>query len=444
MIDTDRLLEIAQAACDAAMAAGAEFVDVSAGSARSLSVDLESSAIECCEENADAGVSVRAIYRGGTGWASADTVDVDQAAQTGTTAAELSLLSQPDPDFVSLPGPASQYPEVPDLWDDRVAGLEIGSLIKYAISNIDSALAVDSRMVVSGGFHVSASKRAIVNSLGVRLGSAATRIGGSIMAVVRSGDDVGSFYEYDSARTAEDFEPDGIGTEAARQALKYMGARKIAGGRMPVVLGPLASPSVFYGLAGNTDAENVMRGRSFLAGKVGERVASELVTLTDNPLIPGGLGSRAFDSEGFPCEPLVIVEKGILKTYIYGSYTSNKAKVPNTGHGTRGNSASLSNLICELGGVTSQEIIKSTKRGLYLNMGSIRPDAITGDVSGAVDFGFMIEDGQLAYPVQSAMIGGSFLDMTRNIDAISSDCRREPGALMPTIRIEDVLVSGSK
>jgi predicted Zn-dependent protease len=77
-------------------------------------------------------------------------------------------------------------------------------------------------------------------------------------------------------------------------------------------------------------------------------------------------------------------------------------------------------------------------------MGGLSPSVTTGDVSCAVDFGFKIEHGELAYPVMSTMVGGRFLDMLANIDAISSDCREEPGMLMPTLRIQDVLVAGAK
>jgi PmbA protein len=241
-----------------------------------------------------------------------------------------------------------------------------------------------------------------------------------------------------------DFEPEGIGVKAAAQAVKFLGARKMETRRVPIILGPLASSSIFDSIASSADAEGVQRGRSFMIGKLGEKIGSDMLTITDEPLIPRGLGSRAYDPEGFPCRPLAIMENGVLKTYIYGSYTSGKAKVPNTGHGSRGGGASPSNVIPKLGNMTSDEIIKSTKEGLYINIGGISPNASTGDVSASVDFGFKIKNGELAYPVSSSLVGGSFLDMIKNIDAISSDYRAEPGAIMPTVRIQDVMVAGGR
>lgn len=441
-MDVDLLKKLATIACEAAISGGAEFADVGAWTMRNLAVDIRANAIESCDASRVGSISVRAIYRGGTGWSSTDKMDEESAVEAGKKAASLAKLAEPDPDFISLVAPAESYPEVPGLADPAIETMDIRSIIKYAIENIDSALAVSSEAIVEGGFSAHYDASALVNSLGVSLGKESSHIGGYTMVVIRRDDDVGSFYDFDSARVLEDFAPDGIGARAAQQALKFLGARKIETQRMPIILGPLAASSVFSSIVRNVDAENVQRGRSFMAGKVGEKIASEIITITDDPLIPRGLASRPWDGEGAPSKPLIVVEDGILKTYLYSSYTAGKAKVATTGHGTRSGNAVPSNIVPKLGNMTSEEIIRSTPRGLYINMGGISPDGTTGDVSSTVDFGFAIENGELAYPVASTMIGGNFLDMLKNVDAISSDYREEPGTIMPTVRIQDVLVAG--
>lgn len=442
MMDTDTLRNLARIACDAAVAAGADFSDATAGHGKNLSVDLESNSINACEAKIGGGISVRAIYRGGTGWSSSDKLTEEAAAEAGANAARLSKLAEPDPDFVSLPKPADTYPTVEGLSDRRVAEMDIKQIIGYALRNVDDALKVCADAIVGGGFSANYSASALANSLGVSLLREGSYIGGHIMTVIKRGDDVGSFYDFDAARVLDDFSPDGIGAEATRQALKFLGARMIETKRMPVILGPLASRSVFAGVVNNADAEDIQRGRSFMMGKLGQRIGSDLLTITDDPLIPSGLGSRESDYEGFPSAPLVVMENGVLKSYLHSSYTAAKAKQPNTGHGTRGGGTSPSNIVPKLGDKTSAEIIRSTEEGIYVNMGGIDPNGATGDVSSAVDFGFVIQGGELAYPVMSSMIGGKFLDMLANIDAISSDYREEPGMIMPTVRIQDVLVAG--
>lgn len=444
MADVDKILFAANRACEAAIAAGADFADVTASSGKSLSVVLESCAIKTCDAGIGGGLSVRAIYKGGTGWSSVDSVDPEDAARAGENAGKLARLAEPDPDFKSLPGPAENYPQIDGLFDPRIGEYGIDKLVKVALQNIEAALAVNSSTIVSGEFSTSSALSCLVNSLGIRYAKEGSYIGGHIMAVIKNGEDVGSFYDFDSARSLDDFDPEGIGTSAAKEAEKFLGARKLDTARLPIILGPLAGNSLFGTIAGNLDAESVLRGRSFMAGQVGKKIASDIVSITDDPWIPGGLSSRIVDGEGYPTKPLVLVEDGILKTYLYGSYSAGKAGVENTGHGSRGGSASPSNLVPKLGSKTMAQMIAETSEGLYLNMGRIGPDGTTGDVSSAVDFGFKIENGELAYPVASCMIGGSFLEMLQNIDRISSDYRKEPGMIMPAVRIQDVLVAGAR
>lgn len=444
MVDNETLKKIAKVACDAAVSNGAEFADVSVGSGRNLSVDLELNAIKSCDSKQGGGISIRAIYKGGTGWSSSDRISEADAAEAGKNAARLARLAEPDPDFKTLPAPAESYTEVPGLMDSGIVALDISAIIETALDNIDGALKVCSDAIVQGGFSANYWSGAFENSLGISLSSEGSSVGGHIMVIVKRGDDVGSFYDFDAARMLDDFDPRGIGASAAKQAMKFLGARKIETKRMPVVLGPLSSGSVFSGVVGNADAEEIQRGRSFMIGKLGQKIASDVLTLTDNPLIPRGLSSRGWDSEGVPSQPLVIMENGVLKTYLYNSYTAGKAGVKPTGTGSRGGGASTSNIIPKLGDKTAEEIIRDTGEGLYINMGGLNPNGTTGDVSSSVDFGYKIENGELAYPVMNAMVGGSFLDMLKNIDAISSDYREEPGVIMPTLRIQDVLVAGGK
>ena len=436
------LLAAAQKACEAAMAAGAEFADVSVQQGRRINVELERCAIKSCDARLSARVSVRAFVRGGQGSASATGLEESEALIAARNAVDLAKAAEPDPDFVSLPEPAA-YPPVEGLYDPRIAELQVAELIQWATENIDAAREVDSEVLVSGGGGAGWSKNVIVNSLGVEAPSLSTHIGLSIFAVIRRGEDVGSYFEFDSARMLDDLVPEGIGASATREALKFLGARVIETGVLPVVFGPLASQGIFATLCWNANAESVQRRRSFLAGKKGTRIGSELLTLTDDPLIPRGLSSSAFDGEGFPRRRLTVVENGVLLSWLHSSYTANKAKEPNTGHSTRGG-ISPTNVNPLLGDLPAAQIIRDTREGLYVPAGGISPNSVSGDFSGTVDFGFKIENGQLAYPVKKTMIAGNVLEFFGNLNAISSDARREPGMVMPTIRVDGLRVAGGK
>jgi PmbA protein len=438
----DDLLVLAHKACEAAAAAGAEFADVSARRGRSLNVELEKGAIKSCDGRWNAGLSVRAFVRGGQGSAYVTGLEESPVLAVARNAAELARTAAPDPDFVSLPQ-AAAYPPVECLYDPRIVQLDANNLIAWAVENIDAARQVEPDVVVSGGAGAGWGENVIVNNLGVEASSRSTYVYLNVFAIVKRGDEVGSFFEFDNGRMLDDFVPEGIGAKATQEALKFLGARKIQTGMLPVVFGPLASRSIFHMLCWSANAESIQRRRSFLIGKKGQRIASKLLTLVDDALIPRGLGSSSYDSEGFPRRPLTLVKDGVLCSWLHNSYTSNKAKEPNTGH-AMGGGIGPTNVNPRLGDALATGIIRDTEEGLYLPAASISPNPVSGDFSASVDFGFKIEKGELAYPVKNTMIAGSILEFLQGLDAVSSDARREPGSVMPTIRVSRLRVAGGK
>ena len=440
--DQNTLLQLAQRAFETAVREGAEQAEASAGVGKNTNVEIEKSSIKSTDAKAGNSISIRAFFRGGTGFASTDRLDETSVIETAKSAAQLAKIAEPDTDFISLPGPGA-YSEIRDLFDQKIADMDVRDIIAACINGIDSAKEVNADAVVSGGASVRHGAWAIANSLGVAASGRDTSIGMFTMVIVKRMDDVGAFYDFDEARSLSDFSPEGIGKSAAEMAIRFLGARKIETKVMPVIFGPLAGISVFGAVAGTASAEGVQRNRSFLIGKLGQKIGSDVITITDDPLIPGGLSSRICDAEGFPSKKTVIMENGILCTYLHNSYTSNKAKAPNTGHASS-HGIGPTNLIPKLGNKTAAEIISEVDEGIYINLGGISPNPITGEVSASIDFGFKIEKGELAYPVKNTMIGGSFLDMLMNTDAVSCDFRSEPGMIMPTVRILAVNVAGGQ
>ncbi len=226
------------------------------------------------------------------------------------------------------------------------------------------------------------------------------------------------------------------------KARRQLGARKCKGGKLPLVLGPLTSESLLGTLASACNAEDVQRKRSFLCGMKGKQIASKVLTINDDPLIPGGLHSGSFDGEGTAHKRVLLLENGVLKTYLHNSYTAGKSGEENTAHATFGGGISATNLVPQLGKRSSKEIISEIKEGIYIDSTSIHPDTASGDFSQPIDFGFKIENGEITYPLKETMIGGNFLELLRNIEEISSDYRTEPGTIMPTIKVREILVSG--
>jgi PmbA protein len=213
---------------------------------------------------------------------------------------------------------------------------------------------------------------------------------------------------------------------------------------MTLVLGPLAAHGLLGAVVGAANAESVQRRRSYLVGKLGRRIASERLSIADDPLVARGMRSGAHDGEGTPCRRLAVVEGGVLASLLHNAYTAGKAGTKSTGHGTHSGSIRPTNLLPALGQKTAAELLAEVEEGIYLEAGEIRPDPASGDISASIDFGFYVKDGSIQYPVESAMLGANVFDLLGGLDAVSSDARREPGAVMPTLRIRDVQIAGSE
>ncbi len=436
----EQMLAAARAACEAAVRAGADMAEVRAAEGRGTSVRVERSAVDATESRSTRGASIRAFSRGGLGSVSLDGLDADTLVAAAKQATEMARSAASDRDFKTLPGP-SPCPEVAGIYDPRIEDVGVDALAGIIMESVQAARDVAPDALCTGSADAYCGVSALANSLGVALTARSSHISAWVQPVIRRGDDVGSFYEWDAACRMADFDHRQMGATAAETAVCLLGSGKIESGVLSIVLGPLAANSVFHALAASAEAESHQRGRSWLQGRLGQKIASDVVTIHDDPLIPAGLGSRPYDSEGVPGRRMAIIENGVLVNLLHNSYTANKAGVPYTGH-ARGGGIGPANVVPALGTIPARDIIAQVDRGLYINMGSLSPDGTTGEVSASVDFGFLIENGEITRGVSSTMIGMNGFEMLANIDAVSSDARVEPGMLMPAIRIQNVRVAG--
>jgi len=438
----NHLLKMARQCCAAATRSGAEWADAVVFRGHESTVTVEKSAIASAETVRSEVLSVRAIVGGARGMVLLDGLDEQGAEAAGGQAAELARQGTPDPDFVALPGPEPAE-EVPGLYDDAVSLLTVEEAVVIAASNIEAARAVASDAILSGNVSARRAESAFANSAGVVRTRRSTFVNAGMFVVIRRGEEVGSYYDFDVGRRLEDVALAELAAGATHWALRFLGAKRVPSQRMALVLGPLACFGFLRSLAANCNAESIQRNRSFLVGLQGKQIASSHLTLIDDGLVPRGISSGGYDGEGAPRRRVTIIRRGLFEEVLHNSYTAHKAQESNTGHGSQGGGIAPSNIHVEPGSATAQEIIASTDEGIYINAGGISANSVSGDISSSVDFGFKIERGELAYPIANTMVAGHILDFLKNVDAVSSDCRWEPGNMLPTIRIQDVQVAGS-
>jgi len=241
-------------------------------------------------------------------------------------------------------------------------------------------------------------------------------------------------------------QPEEVGREAARRTLRKLGSRKVPTCEAAVVFDPEAARSIIGTFAGCIMGSSIWRKSSYLMGREGTQVATPLLSIADDPLLPRAPGSRPFDGEGLAARKNVVVERGVLKTYLCDSYSGRKLGRPSTGNAARGSGGgvgpSTSNFVVEPGDVTGREIVKGTARGLYVTeMMGFGFNAVTGDFSrGAA--GFWIENGELAFPVSEVTISLNLDEMLKRIDLLGSDLDWRSSTVAPTIRISSMTISG--
>ncbi len=241
--------------------------------------------------------------------------------------------------------------------------------------------------------------------------------------------------------------PESVGREAARRALRRLGARKVATMRAPVVFDPEMAASLLGSLCSAVNGYGLYKGVSFLAGRLGEVIAPPTVTVLDDSLLSHGLGSRPFDGEGLPTRKTTVVERGVLTSYLLDTYSGKKLGLASTGNASRsvGESPSVgpTNFHLVPGGTDPRDIIASVKQGLYVTeLIGFGVNLVTGDYSkGAA--GLWIENGELAYPVEEITIAGNLKQMLRDIEMIGNDLRFRSRVVSPTIKIAEMTIAGN-
>ena len=448
------LLELGDRILAMATKGGVSVAECMLRSGAELSARVRLEKPELVEEAAHRSAGLRVMK--GKQVATTSTSDLTEGgiARFVADAIELVELSQEDP-FAGPADPsllvdASQAPDL-DLFDPKGGSVDAAQAIAIGKIAEKAAREFDPRISNSEGatFSRTAGGVALVLSNGFR--GAYKGSYQSLSVVPLAEDDGGKKrrgYHWTAKRFLEELEdPKKVGEEAARRTLRKLGAKSITTCEVPVVFDPDAARSILGMLAGCIMGSSIWRKSSYLAGREGTEVASSLVTVVDDPLLPRAPGSRPYDGEGLASRKNMVVEKGVLRTFLCDSYSGRKLSRPSTGNASRGGSAGVScsttNFILQPGTDSNAAIVKGTKQGLYVTeMMGFGFNAVTGDFSRGAS-GFWIENGELAYPVSEVTISLNVDELWKRIDAVGSDLDLRTATAAPTIRVAKMTVAGA-
>lgn len=352
-------------------------------------------------------------------------------------------------EFLRLPDP-STYPEV-DLLDPDLTRRTVEEKSEKARRMEQAARAYDPRIDVieSSTYQDGVAEIAIANNRGL---AAAYRSGacGLYVALTASSDgESQTGFAVDFRLKYDALDPEKTGRLAAERAVRMLGARQQETRETTLILEPYVVVSLLGVLAPALTGEAVQKGRSLFAGRVGSRVASELVNIVDDGTLPNGIRSGPFDGEGVPMQRTVLIEDGVLKGFLHNTYTAAKDGTVSTGNGVRGSfkgspEVGTTNFFLAPGKVEPDYLMGDLSSGLLVTevMGMHTANPISGDFSVGAS-GLWIENGRISHPVRGMAIAGNITDLLKKIDAVGSDLQFFGGTGAPTVRVREMMVSGA-
>jgi PmbA protein len=449
-LETD-LREIAQDTVRRAMAGGATAAECVVREGDEFSTLVRLGQVETLKESGSKSIGVRVFF--GQRAASTYSSDFSRAGldRMVKSALELARITSEDP-FGGIPE-ASQLGALSgelDLYHEDVYSLPGAERIDYARRAEKAALDFDPRIKNSegGSFDAATGHKVLANSHGF-VGEY-RRSYCSVSAVPIAQTPEGAMqrdFWYSVARTLTKLDaPEKVGKVAAERTLRRLGARKAKTAQVPIVFDPMVSTSILEHIFEGVNGDSVYRGASFLAGKLGQKIAGNNVNIIDDGTIVGGFGTSPFDGEGVPTRRTVVVENGVLKSYLLNTYTAKKLGMQTTGNAARGLAGTPGigpgNYFLQPGARTPKELIAGIKEGLYVTefLGQ-GVNLVTGDYSRGAS-GMWISGGEFAYPVEEITVAGNLKELFFNISEIANDLEFRGSVAAPTIRVDGLMVGG--
>lgn len=424
---------------------GADEIEVGIGDGYEFSVDVRLGSIENLVEAGSRSMGVKVIKDQRTAFVASSDFSEETLEGLIKNAIKRAELSNRDA-FAGLP-PLSQKridPLTLALYDPQVPLLDSKTKIRLALETERIALA-DKRISNSHGAGLTTSevRSILANSNGFLGEYEKTYCSLSVGLQAGETDDLVEDFWFSSQTHFKDLEtPEQIAKTAVERTVRQLHPRKIKTQKVPVIFEPLMTSGLLGFLFACLSGVAIYQKASFLLDKKGERIGNDKITVIDDGLLPGKLGSGPFDSEGVPSQRTVVIDKGILENYLCNVYAARKLNLQSTGNAD-GNSVSPNNFYLEPGDRTPAEMIASCDKGLLLirTLGhGLNP--VTGDISKGA-FGLWIEKGEIVYPVSEITISGNLGNLLNDVEMVGTDLEFRGSVCGPTIKVGELLIAGS-
>ena len=343
----------------------------------------------------------------------------------------------PEDEFNSLPDKDLLAGEIKNLNLYDESHLENDKKIDY-LRELEEVASIDKKIVnTESGFTENKSNFILANSDGFCNGYRSSSFSASCVTVAKDENSMERDYEFTSKCHLNDIiDPKNLGKIAAEQTIKKLSPKKIGSDKISIIFDKRIAKGLLSSFASAISSSAIARGTSFLKDKIDQQIFSSSINIFDKPDLVKGMGSQCFDSEGVKSEALKLVEKGFLKEYLVDTYSGKKLNLRSNGR-----SGGSTNLYFENGQISFEELLKIHSRSLYITetIGH-GTNLVTGDYSVGAN-GFLVENGELKYPVSEITIAGNFNDMFKSI-TLANDLDFKYSVNSPTMMIEGMTVAG--
>lgn len=399
------------------------------------------------------GLSLRGVYNGKMGYSYTEKVDESSIDLLVKGAIENAQVIDSDDEEVIFQG-SKEYKKVNNYNENLQNVLEVDKIqfvkaLEEEAFNQDKRIVSVENCVYGDGY----GETIISNTKGLYLHDKSNIAYTYIVVVARDGEDIKTGLAYRTGNDFSKFNPKEIAGEAVKEAISMLGASSIKSGDYTILLRNNAAADLLEAFAGIFSAESVQKDLSLLKGKLNKKIGSDKFNLIDDPFMVKGLASQSFDGEGVACKYKKVIDKGVLKTYLYNLKTAKKDGVETTGNASKGSykssiDISPTNFYVEKGSKTYEELLSSIDKGILITeLQGLHSglNSISGDFSLAA-LGYEIEGGKIKRPIEQITVAGNYFEMLKNIEEVGTDLKFSlPGGAYigsPSLKIKKLAVAG--
>ncbi|NFI00260.1 TldD/PmbA family protein [Clostridium botulinum] len=430
--------------------AGFDECEIYYSDAESLSINIYEGDVEKYKLNNSFGLSFRGKINDKMGYSYTEILDEDSIETLIENAKGAALVIENDDTQFIYEGD-NEYKEI-NCYKDELDNIKPDKLIKLALEMESECKKQCDKVVNFGGCGIGYGKSSygILNSKGLDLSTSRNHLTAYVVPIIEDNNEKYDGMGYVIAKGEADINPEKLAKDGLEEALSRIGGRSIESGKYKVVINNEAMVSLLGTFSGIFNAEQAQKGLSLLKGKEGEIIASDKVTLIDDPYLEDGLGTTAFDDEGVATYKKEVITNGKLNTLLYNLKTAHKANVKSTGNGFKSSYASIvgispTNFYIKPGKKDFKEICKEVNNGVIitefagLHSGA---NSVTGDFSLASK-GFMIENGKKTFPIEQITVAGSFFTLIKDVEEIGSDLKFPMSSVgSPCVVIKELSIAG--